>query len=80
MAFIFPANGKNSTSAVCCLAFVRRNEYVCVCRELVISSLFSGGFILEFDKKGTNGKAHSRCRITSCLISLLTYLTCQRRI
>ena len=48
MTFIFPANGKNSTSAVCCLAFVRRNEYVCACRECVI---FAEGSILEFDIK-----------------------------
>ena len=46
MTFIFPANGKNSTSAVRCLAFVRRNEYVCACRQCVI---FAEGSVLEFD-------------------------------
>ena len=38
----------------CRLAFVRGNEYLCVCRECVIfSPIFSEGFILEFDKKVT---------------------------
>ena len=40
VTFVFHANGKNSTSTVCPLAFVRGNEHVCVCRESVFFSLF----------------------------------------
>ena len=47
MTFVFPANGKNSTSAVRRLAFVRLNEHVCVCREIVIFPFFSKGFIFR---------------------------------
>ena len=62
MAFIFPANGKNSTSAVCCLAFVRRNEYVCVCRERVISSLFLRDLIWNSIKREQNER-HTRVAV-----------------
>ncbi len=76
MTFIFQANGKNSTSAVFRLALVRGNEKFC--RECAIFSLIYEGLILEFDKKVKKLKtiklAFAVCRITSCLMSLLSLL------
>ena len=61
------------------LAFVRWNKQVCVCRECVIFSLFSEGFILEFDKKDKKmivELAFAVCRITSCLMLFVCLFAC----
>ena len=54
MTFIFPANSKNSTSAVCHL-YTKMSRFVFVVN--VIFRLFSEGYILELDKGNkTKGK------------------------
>ncbi len=55
MTFIFPANGKNLISAVCCLAFVHgklMRSFVFVV-NVRFFPYFCEGLILKFDKKVT---------------------------